>query len=200
MENYNARSVKPEGETASEQPERKKLDKVASGTVRKKSAFKKAMDVFFAEDLETVKTYLISDVLIPELRDAIYNMFRNGLEMLFYPGSKPGKPRNSNIPRVSYNKIYLQNSPGSNVRVNRSSYDFDSVEFETRGEAEEVLNSLVDLIDSFGLASVADFYDLSNLQANYTDNKYGWTSLGAAEVKRTSNGSYIIKLPKAIQL
>ena len=56
-----------------------------------------------------------------------------------------------------------------------------------------------ELIDTYGMVSVADFYDLVGLQCNYTDNKYGWTDIRNASVVRVRDNDgngYLIKLPK----
>ena len=56
-----------------------------------------------------------------------------------------------------------------------------------------------DLIETYGLVSVADFYDLVGVTGDYTDNKYGWTDLRNANVIRVRDG-YMIKLPRALLL
>ena len=77
--------------------------------------------------------------------------------------------------------------------------DFQDLIFESRGEAEEVLTNLLDLIADYGVASVADLYDLVGITGPFTDNKYGWTDLRTASVSRTREG-YIINLPKAVAI
>lgn len=54
-----------------------------------------------------------------------------------------------------------------------------------------------DLIDTYGMVSVADLYDLVGINGSYTDNKYGWTHLRSADVQRVRDG-YLLKLPKAL--
>lgn len=78
---------------------------------------------------------------------------------------------------------------------------FDIIEpiFETRRDAEEILNYMEDLIDEYGFVTVADLYDLVGVSGNYTDNKYGWTDISNAEIVRVRDG-YMIKLPKIRKL
>ena len=54
-------------------------------------------------------------------------------------------------------------------------------------------------IDQYGIISVSDLCELVGISGNYTDNKYGWTSLRTADVVRTRDG-YILKLPKALPI
>ena len=70
---------------------------------------------------------------------------------------------------------------------------------ETSGEAEEVLSRMDELIDTYGVVSVADLYDLIGKSCEYTDNKYGWTNIRNAEPIRVYNG-YMLKLPKALPI
>ena len=70
---------------------------------------------------------------------------------------------------------------------------------DNRGEAEEVLSRMDELIAAYGLVSVADLYDLVGITGDYTDNKYGWTDIRNASVVRVKNG-YMIKMPKALPL
>ena len=62
-------------------------------------------------------------------------------------------------------------------------------------EAEEVITKMDELIDTYGMVSVADLYDLVGKTSEYTDNKYGWTNIRTAEVIRVRDG-YMLKLPK----
>ena len=56
-----------------------------------------------------------------------------------------------------------------------------------------------ELVSTYGLVSVADFFDLLGVTGNYTDNNYGWTDIRNAKVMRVKDG-YMIKLPKALPL
>lgn len=78
-------------------------------------------------------------------------------------------------------------------RASKAQFD---VVFETRKEAEQVLELLRDIIYTYDLATCADYYDLVGLQPDYKDNRHGWTDLKDAVVKRVSRG-YIIDLPNA---
>ena len=56
-----------------------------------------------------------------------------------------------------------------------------------------------ELIETYGMVSVADLYDLVGITCNYTDNKYGWTSVRNAEPVRTRDG-YVLKLSRPIPI
>lgn len=150
-------------------------------------------DVFISEDVSNVKTYIFLDVLVPAIKKAVSDIVKDGIDMMLY-GDKRSSSRGSSS-YVSY-RSYSDNTSRNSRRSIRASYDFDDVVFDTRGEADEVLSSMDELMDTYGVVSVADMYDLCGMTCNYTDNKYGWKSLARADILSVRDG-YMIKLPKA---
>lgn len=194
MENYNSNSNKSK---QSNEPPEKKIEKVISGTVKtkKKSGVRKLADVFVPEDRESVKSYIMFDVIVPYVKKAI----TDAVEAILYPGMERGK-RNSPSSKISYRNYYDRNEERrvSNTRMH-SVYDYDDIILSSYGEAEEVLSKMDELIDTYGMASVADLYDLVGISGNHTDNKYGWTDVRSAHPVRVRDG-YALKLPKALPL
>ena len=79
-------------------------------------------------------------------------------------------------------------------------FEYDDIIFETRGDADLVLDQLESAIAKYEVASVADLYDLAGVTCrNYTANRYGWSDIQSAKVVRTSEG-YVIRLPRAVQI
>ena len=99
---------------------------------------------------------------------------------------------------MSYSSYYNdrdRDKPRQVSKRNRARHNFDDIILESRGEAEEVLSHLVDLTEDYGMASVADLYDLVGVTSNFTDNKYGWTNVADGYIDRTRDG-YCIRLPR----
>lgn len=178
--------------------EEKKVERVVKGQVKSKKKNKFA-DTFISEDAASVKEYIIFDVLIPAAKNAISDMVTTGIQMMLY-GEVRGTSKSKGS-KVSYSKYYDDRRDRDYDRRSRtrSGYDYDEIILESRAEAEEVLNSMDDLLERYGLVSVADLYDLVGITGNYTDNKYGWTNLRHASVQRLRDG-YLLKLPRAIPL
>lgn len=198
MTEYKANSHRAKSEQAPQQ-EREKLQPIAKAKTKKKSEVRKFADVFVAEDITSVKDYIVNDVLVPAAKKAISDIITNGIEMLLY-GEVKGRNRDRNGSRVSYTKYYDRDRDRDYDRYSRprrNVYDYDDIILDTRGEAEEVINRMDDLIDNYGMVSVADLYDLVGITGNYTDNKYGWTNLRTASVQRVRDG-YLLRLPKAL--
>lgn len=73
--------------------------------------------------------------------------------------------------------------------------------FSTRGEAEDTLNALNDIMDVYTYVTVADLYDLAGKTPNYMYSKYGWTDLKGAKTMRLNNHYCILfrKTPQRLE-
>lgn len=176
----------------------KKIKPVATGKVKKKSELQKIASSFITEDINTVKEFAIQDVLIPSLKKAIVDIVTNGINMFMYGETK--KSSSSTITsKISYSGFYKDSDSTSYTerRSSIGSFDYDTIRFKTRGDAELVLASMEEVIERFGFVTVGDFYDLAEVSTdNYAVNKYGWKDIQSARIVYTSEG-YIIKLPRA---
>lgn len=194
--NYKPNSHKSKAEV-SEVP-KKKVEKIVKGTarVKKKNGFTKALSSFVAEDAENIKSYIISDVLIPTIKNAISDT----IDMFLF-GEHGRRRKSSTSSKISYRDYYERKDDRSNSRTTliRSGYSYDEIILDSRGEAEDVLTRMDELLENYGMVSVADLYDLVGVSGNYTDNNYGWFNINNAEVVRVSDG-YLLKLPKVVSL
>ena len=196
-----ADEYKSNSHKSKEVDERKKVGKVVKGKVKtkKKSGITKFTDVFISEDVSSVKSYIIGEVLIPAMKKALSDIVTNGIDMILYGESGVSK-RKTPGSRISYTNCYdRRDRDRYDDRRVRTGYDFDDIILDSRGEAEDVLSRMDELIDNYGIVSVADFYDLCGITGSYTDNKYGWTDIRSAQVVRVRDG-YKIKLPRALPL
>ena len=197
MNEYQGNSHKSKEEASREVAPAKKVQQVAAGKPRRKNEVRKLADAFITEDVHSVKDYIIQEVLLPAAKKAISEMVSSGIDMLLY-GEAKSKNRGRNESRVSYTKYYeRERDYERGARTRSRGYDYDDIILDTRREAEEVLDRMQDLIDNYGMVSVADLYDLVGINGSYTDNKYGWTHLRSADVQRVRDG-YLLKLPKAL--
>ena len=187
-----------------EKEEPRKLEKVIKGKViqKKKSLGKKFVETFINEDIDNVGSYVMYDVLIPAAKNLMVDMFHGSVDMIFGEqkrGSRTRRDRDKSY--VSYDRYSDRDKRSDRDRssVNRARHSFDDVILSSRGEAEEVLSTLVDLTIDYGQATVSDLYELVGITGNFTDNKYGWEDLSSASVNRVREG-YALNLPKAIVL
>lgn len=58
---------------------------------------------------------------------------------------------------------------------------------------------MLEIIEKYGVVTLADMYELCDIAVNYTDHKYGWTNLRNAKIVKGENG-YTIELPRVLAL
>lgn len=199
MEDYTPNSHKSKKEQ--KESSGKKIEKVVSGNVksRKKSEVQKFADVFISEDVSHVKSYILMDVLVPAIKKAVSDIITNGVDMILY-GESGHTKKSSTSSKVSYRSYYGRDNEKETSQSRRGGFEYDDIILDSRGEAEEVLASMDEIIDTYGLVSIADLYDLVGLTGKYTYAKYGWTNLSSASVIRARDGGYLLKLPKVLPL
>lgn len=201
----NAKGVKKEPRQ-NKPIENKKLNKVVTGSVKKqkRSLGRKLSDTFLEDDTRSVGSYILYDVLIPAAKDLISDIVSGGIEMLLFGDrrSRSSSKRDVGRSHTSYGAYYTRDKDRDRdrrrdiSRTARSRHDFHEIILETRGEAEEVLSHLADLIAEYRQATVADLYDLVGIDSNFTDHKYGWTDIRNSDVSRLRGGGYLINLPR----
>lgn len=152
-----------------------------------------------------VKSYLLTDILLPAAKNLIGDLIGDGIHMLLW--GSPGAKKDSRYGgRVSYGSYYNDRKYGSRhesrrdePQTTKSAYQFDDIIINSRAEAEEVITLMREIVDMYGRVSIADYYELVGVTGQYTDCDYGWKSLSGVDVRRTKNG-YFIDLPKAMPI
>lgn len=183
-----------------QQPKPEKQKKLIKGAViKKENNVHKLARSFFQEDVENIKEYVIFDVVVPEVKNTLLDVF----EMMMF-GQTRGR-RSTRGGRTSggvINNTHTDYTRGGRSakkvsNINRRTVNkFDDLIIENRGDAEIVLDALIDQIESYGFVSVADFYDMIDVNSNHTDQKYGWSSLGKAQIiELPRREGFVLDLP-----
>lgn len=187
-------------------PQRPALKPVTNNTIIKKdSEMKKIGKKFFSEDAKTVGSHIAESVIIPSLQKLLSDAVKGAIDWLIY-GSK-GSKTSSGISNISYGSFYNRSGyvssnlttiaqPANPMLSQKSSlYSVNDVIIIDRGEAEEILLRMKESINTYGMVSVGDFYDLVGQRGNFTDQKWGWFDLRGADIIRVDNG-FCIRFPK----
>lgn len=201
MQEYKPNSrLSKEREAESAKP--KKANKVVSGNVKTRTnKSRKFLGTFVASDANSVWETIFMDVLVPSLKKLVSEGITTAADLFIY-GESRDRGRTKSGSKVSYRSYYddrYGDKRDGRRRPVSTRFDYDDLVFESRGEAEMVLDHMRGSIADYNLVTVGDMYDFAGVTAPYTAHNYGWTSIRSAEVKRVHDG-YIIELPKAMAI
>lgn len=166
---------------------------VAKAKVQKKSAIKEALRTFFAQDLPEIAEHLVVDVAIPAAKNAITDMVTQGIQQLLYGEVDRRRPTSG---YTSYSSSSRSSYRGSNHRPRERDREprqpkptsVDDLVFDTRGEAVDVIEYIAETIEQYGQVSVADLMSSVGIQPRYTDERWGWTTTDAFELRQIREG------------
>ena len=185
----NTRNTKPAVERVVKTPAR--IDKGSLG--------KQALQAFFAEDVKEVGQYLLWDIALPSIKNAVSDIFTSGIDRLLFGGDGGPQRSRSNKTYTSYsNRTYGRRETPTErtyTQRDRREHNLESIIFATRSEAEDVLNHLINICDQYDVATVGDLYGMAGISQSYTDENWGWRDLRSGRAVRSRNG-YILDLPK----
>lgn len=131
---------------------------------------------------------------MPSLKDMAYEAVTEGANRMIYKEStrsRAAAPR-SRRGRTNYNSI--SKGPRFSKR-DQNMMSFDRLTFDTRAEAQQVLDDLYSAMSQYGVITVAEFYDTAGFTSNrFTDENWGWISLRGSRVIRVNEG-FAVQLP-----
>lgn len=195
-----------------------KVEKVVTGKVvrRKKPLGKRVKDLFISgDDAKSVLSHVVNDRIGPAVQDMIVDAGYEALQRVVLGESRPRRGPGGragamispfgiaryNAPTTRYDRYSGGAASPAEPRPTmtqrgRATHDFDELVFETRVEADEVIDRLFDLVSQYGRAKVSDFYDLAGVTGSFQDERWGWTNLQGTDATRVSSGGYVVNLPR----
>lgn len=190
----NSHRYRAENKASQPADNERKLEKVAKGRVSDKKRGERQGVLY------EIGHYLLHDIAIPAVKDFLWDGVSSSLSMFLYGDTKRGQRNRPSASRVSYSSYY--DDPRDSRRHDaapktRRGFEYDDIIFDSKGDAEVVLDRMCETIETYGFVTILDLYDLADLSApTHTSNRYGWTNLRSAETVRVRDG-YILKLPRA---
>lgn len=219
---YSKQKVVPIQERASADnkvTERPKVKAVAVGRRKKKNVIQRLVVGLIGPDgLPAIGHYVSNSIFKPMLKDAAAKALSSSIQMLIYGSDAarsssqyggyraPERPyrddqrreyyRGYSTRKPDHKDTYIRPTAGRDART-------DEIMFKDRQDCVDVLDTLMDQAEQYGAVSLADFYDASGVDSDFTDNNYGWTVdqiKQQAQIRLVDNGSYAIFMPKLITL
>ena len=186
-----------DGRKPGKQEPKREIKQVTTGNVTQRQSLAQRV---LASDPSDIRSQVLTSVIVPAIKEMVRKGFMTVLDLALYGSVRndTGTRKAGNM-RTPYNSMYDRTDRRAIRPSARAAFNFDDVIFEDREDAQAVLDVLVDDTYEYGMASVAEFYELSGLPTNHTDNKWGWEELNGANVMLVRDG-YILNLPKPILL
>lgn len=189
-------------------PEKRVEKAVVEGTIvrkAKKGVGKRFVELFFSgETPKSVMTNVATGVVLPAVRDMLFTAGRDALHRVLYPTGQSGAGgstwRQGGGAVIAYNRYAQSPTPQPDQRTTmshqgRTTGNYEELLFQSRTQAEQVIDEMFLLLEKFGTVTVGDFFDLAGVSTEFPDRTHGWRSLqGVAPIPR--DGGFILNLPR----
>lgn len=180
--------------------------------VQKDNALQKLYHTFFSASPSEVVTALIKNVLVPDALYTLNNMWKKSGDMFIYgvdDSKSDRRRRDRRDGHYDYSGRYRNGSGGSNnqnePRISAASSRADywkTIEFERKGDAEDLLDYLRDELDveGYDYVRVDTLLEFANLTSDIEPihTKWGWDDLTDARVEMGRGGKWRLVMPKMI--
>lgn len=185
----------------------------SKATLRKKPLRKRFVETFTGDGQKGVMEYVLLDVLIPGFKDIVADASTTAIERTLFGdvSERRGRRSRGGSGYTSYNRMGSarprdrrdrdrdDDRRDRRDRVSRRSSDMPEIILDTRVEADEVIDSMFELISKYEVASMRDLLSLVGEPHNTTDEDWGWTDLRGARIHKVRNG-YLLDLPRPEEL
>lgn len=201
------RPARREGKAPSEKKEVQRVTK-GKATLRKKPLHKKIADAFRPEDNVGFLEHIILEVFVPGIKDAIAYASTEAIENALGTNTHRGSRRRGGG-RGGYTEYNRMGSArprsrrdrddddrGGRKRESRGPSDHQEIIVDSRVEADEVIDNMIELISKYEVATMRDLLSLVGENHNYTDEDWGWTDLRGARIHRIGQQGYLLDLPR----
>lgn len=193
-----------------EKSDRREVGRVARGRViqRKKSLRRKVVEAFRPEDNVGFVEYTVLEVLVPGIKDALADAIHGTIDNALGVGG--GRRHRRDSSRGGYTSYSRMGSGRSrrdrddddrrgSRREPRRGDDAREIIFDSRVEAEEVLDNMIELLSKYDNVTMRDLLSMAGEPHNTTHEDWGWTDLRGARIHKIRDG-YLLDLPRAESL
>lgn len=179
----------------------------SKATLRKRPLYKKFLDAFRPEDNVGFVEYTLLEVLVPGIKDAMADAVHGTIDNALGTTSTRRRRRGeggytsynrmgSARPRSRRDRDDDDDRRGSRRRESsRVADDVREVILDSRVEAEEVLDSLIELASKYESATMRDLLRLIGETPNPIHEDWGWYDLRGSRIHRVGGG-YLLDLPR----
>ena len=172
--------------------EKKTIEPVAKARIKRESTARKVVGEIIREDARSVGETVLWDVIIPTVKNLISDTVTRGIESMLYGGDSRPRSRTSYSDYSGYSRPKGNRDRSADRRERRSARQVEpernEIIFDSRSDANDVIDRMSDIIDQYGQASLADLNALIGASSNFIDDNWGWTDMGSFNVRQVRDG------------
>lgn len=172
--------------------EKKTIEPVAKARIKRESTARKVIGEIIREDVHSVGETVLWDVVIPTVKNLISDTITRGIESMLYGGDSRPRSKTSYSDYSGYSRSKGTRDRSAEKRERRSARhaepERNEIIFDSRSDANDVIDRMSDLIDQYGQASLADLNALIGASSNFIDDNWGWTDMGSFDVRQVRDG------------
>ena len=176
---------------------------------QKRSIFGEVRKEFINEDMPSVGSYILYDIVFPAVMDLFSDIGHGFVDAAFGGGDRRRYSRGRSRydygrdSYISYNRMYDDRSRSRRERdderyeMRRRNRDFEDIIFDYREDAEDVQDRMCDYLERYGDVPVSYLYDLCGMTVpgDFTKDDWGWTDLTGLRIRKV-RGGWMLDLPR----
>lgn len=193
---------------AEDEPKLEKVEGVTEVKLKKPSLGKRFRESFAGDDAHTVGQYVLIEVVVPAVKSLISDGITMAIERALYGDTGRSRSTGGNGRRQ-----FTDYASRSSVRVGKpdprdsspmrgESATYQDLVFNSRAEAELVIDKMREQMQDYGAVTIANLYDLAGVtqMSRFTDVQFGWVDMRGVSPSGTPRSGYIINLPRPVRI
>lgn len=170
--------------------------------IKRKRTIDRLAETFIGKDVGSVRDYIIFDVVIPAIKNAIVDACSNGIRMLL--GVDNGSRRKGDDYDTPYSTYYKSNRRDNNRNDTARRHtrdDYRDIVFTSEDGARDAIRKLKTRAYQYNTTSVADYKDILQITSgDFQENYWGWSKeeidrLAERGPRHVSDG-WVLDLPE----
>lgn len=185
------------------------------GTSYKKPTSRKLADIFISDQADTVGSFIVEEVIIPGVKDALLDILHGSIDRIFggtaYGGYNSKRRRDTYDDDASWRKYHDRSRGRSTYGYDDDDYDYKprrrrsneetvfSLNTNDRSKIHRVMERLTDIMRDQRYLSIYDVKTTIGFDAREidpSDDDWGWDDIRDLRHYKDYKGKYIIELPR----
>jgi len=144
---------------------------------KKKSTLNRLAEGFIGKDIGSVRDYVIFDVIVPAMKNAVADAIGNGVRMLLgVDSSSRRKGDDYDTPYSTYYKSNRRDNNRNDVARRHTRDDYRDIVFTSEDGARDAIRKLKTRAHQYPTASIADYKDILQITSgDFQENYWGWS-------------------------